>query len=508
MQGNGGTIESGRVAPVPDARLLMDRLLQAQAFGICAFGGDGVIAIREGLPAVVGLEPGSAIDDWPAFTGLMHSLQALQQSGGTMELPAIGQGGLKFDIAISWLDEFGLFVARFFPAQARAKLDAMAAQAPREKRILLEKIRRQQAEIEARNELMRRFIAGVPAAVAMLDERFRYVMVSARWQKELGEAGVDVAGLRFGQGLAGKAKRWEAALRRSDKAALGGIEKMETSDGKPQWLRWERADMAATSAHGVRMLLFAENITEDLLQTQKLRAQGRKLANLNEEMRRFALAASHDLRAPLRQIGSFAAFLQEDHAGQLEPEGQNFVGRIEECAGRMGQMLDALLRYAKITQPESAPSAVSLSKVVQAARANLRAEWSAGAARLHMPRGVKVMGDAGLLTILFQNLIDNALKYAGARPLMMTIGAAPGRDGMLELTFADNGSGIAPGKQAKAFDLFQRLGAGDVAGNGVGLATCRKIVELQGGQMHIDPAYQGGLRFNITLPMARHEMAR
>ncbi|MDE2116236.1 MAG: hypothetical protein KGJ29_15395, partial [Hyphomicrobiales bacterium] len=444
MQGNSGTIRSGTVAPAPDVRLLMERLLQAQAFGLCAFGTNGVIVMREGLPANVGLEPGSVIDDWPAFTGLLDTLLALQQSGGKLELPAIGHNGLKFDIAISWFDEFGLFIARFFPAQARTKLDAMAAQAPREKRILLEKIRRQQGEIEARNELMRRFIAGVPAAVAMLDERLRYVMVSARWQKELVQAGVDVAGLRFGQGFAGKVKRWEAALRRLDKAALGGIEKIEAGDGKTQWLRWERADMAATSAHGVRTLLFAENITEDLLQTQKLRAQGRKLASLNDEMRRFALAASHDLRAPLRQIGSFASFLQEDHAAQLEPEGQIFVGRIEACADRMGGMLDALLRYAKITPPEGAPGAVSLSKVVQAARANLRAEWRASEAHMRMPRGLIVMGDAGLLTILFQNLIDNALKYANARPLQMAISAEPGRDGMLDLSFADNGGGIAP----------------------------------------------------------------
>ena len=219
-------------------------------------------------------------------------------------------------------------------------------------------------------------------------------------------------------------------------------------------------------------------------------------------MRQFSLAVSHDLRAPIRQIGAFAQFLAEDHASHLAEAEAEYVSLIRQCAARMLGMIDALLVYAKISQAAAQVTRFPLASLVQNARANLGAELAARGAVIVCPDNPEMRGDFALLTLVFQNLLDNSLKYAKADPLRLAIEVASLEPGLV-LHYTDNGPGIPRHLQGKAFDIFQRLGAPQgISGAGVGLAMCRKIVEMQGGTLEIDGDFTAGLRLVMKLPSA------
>ena len=485
------------------AARIFTALAARKAFGLCLFDETGIVTAQNGAGAGFLPAPGSSVEDNPLLIGLMDSLLGLQTSGGFFELPSLGLGGPqgdRFDVQICWLDSEKLFAAMVYPASGRTNFEFEVAQAARENRLLLEKIREQQDQIKAQNELMRIFITHVPAAVAMLDKDMNYLMVSQRWCDDFAVQEKDILQKPFAGGLPADARRWQAALKRSGAATSTGIEKLVTAGGTQGWHRWERQNWPAVGKNDGGTLVFSENITRTVEQTRRLRAQAARLAALNAEMKQFSLAISHDLRAPIRQIGAFSQFLSEEYEAGLGDEGAEFVARISDCAARMMAMVDALLAYAKVSQAQTTFVPVELGAIVASARANLAADMAAHDASIDCPPGIALQGDPALLALVFQNLIDNSLKYAAADPVSIVIDAHCEGDKWV-IGFADNGPGIAVHLQSKAFDLFQRLGAAQsVSGAGVGLAMCRKIIELHGGTMAIDPEFAGGLRYELRLP--------
>ena len=493
--------------PVSTARLLA-ALTGRKALGLCAFDSAGQVRASSGIEAGHGPAPGSHIEDFPFFAGLGEALRALPVGGGAIELPGLGAGdahGARYDVRICWIAEEALFVALFHPAGTRIGFEFEAAQGARENRILLERVRRQQEQIEAQNELLRTFVANVPAAVAMLDGNFNYVLASQRWREDFASPAADLAQKPFRAGIAAKSRRFEQALRRKDGMLRQGVEKLEGAGGAIEWHRWEQQPWSHPGQTPGGTLVFAERITRTVEQTARLRAQARRLAALNDQMRSFALAASHDLRAPLRQIAAFASFLDADHASALGDQGREFVRLIGQCSERMTGMVEALLRYARLTYAETELTTFTLASAVKSAGANLQRDIAARGAKIEVRGSVQLRGDFALFCILLQNLIDNSLKYGRGAGAAIEI-ALDADDAGLTLSFSDNGPGIPRQVQAKAFDLFQRLGASAaVPGAGVGLAQCRKIAELHGGEMVIDGAYQDGLRLLLRLPA---QMAR
>ena len=478
-------------------------LTRCAILGICVFDREGLVLACEGVEAELAPPAGSLIHNFPWFAGLRDAIAGLPSSGGMLDLPGLGASALtaaRVDVRIVWLEREGVFAALFLPADQRIAQDSAAAQTARENRILLEQVARQQEQIEAQNALLRTFVANVPAAVAMLDGDFNYVLASRRWREDFRSPGGELAGTPFRRGIAAGSRRFEQALRRKDGAIRAGVEKLTGADGEVDWHKWERQPWSHPGEVPGGTLVFSEKITRSVQQTGRLRAQTRRLAALNSQMRSFALAASHDLRAPLRQISAFARFLDEDHSADMTVEGREFIGLIRSCAGRMTAMIDALLRYARITYAEADASVFAVAEAVAGAKANLRHDILARGAVVEVAGDARVRGDFSLFAVLFQNLIDNALKYGKADAPKLVFCVTEDEAGV-RIEATDDGPGIAPQVQGKAFDLFQRLGAdAGVPGAGVGLATCRKIVELHGGDIEIDAAYAGGLRLAIQLP--------
>jgi signal transduction histidine kinase len=225
-----------------------------------------------------------------------------------------------------------------------------------------------------------------------------------------------------------------------------------------------------------------------------------QLTRSNEELGRFAYIASHDLQEPLRIVTSFCARLEEKYGRSLDDSARTYIGFIVEAADRMGELIEGLLRYSRIEGQTQELEPVDCNVALADALAALRALVADRAAEVRCERLPAVTGSRMLLAQLFQNLISNAIKYSGGERPQVHVAVAE-RNDHWEFSVQDNGIGIHPRHQHKVFEMFARLSSEtDVAGSGIGLALCRKIVERLGGVIWVASDPGRGSTFYFSLP--------
>ena len=225
----------------------------------------------------------------------------------------------------------------------------------------------------------------------------------------------------------------------------------------------------------------------------------------NQELEAFTYSVSHDLRAPLRHIGGFANILMEDFGSSLPPEAQKHVGRIEEGARKMGQLVDELLSLAHLGRQALTLQPTGLSSIVKDVLTLLTPESEGRQVEWKIAALPFVECDPGLVRQVFQNLISNALKYSRPRsPAVIEIGSMK-KDGQLVIFVRDNGVGFSMKYADKLFGVFQRLHrAEDFEGTGVGLATVQRIIKRHGGRVWADAELDQGATFYFTLGGVDH----
>jgi two-component system, chemotaxis family, sensor kinase Cph1 len=221
----------------------------------------------------------------------------------------------------------------------------------------------------------------------------------------------------------------------------------------------------------------------------------------NQELEQFAYAVSHDLKSPLRSIGSFAGLLERKYKGKMDSDAEEYLGYIRDSVMQMNGLIDDLLRLAQVNARQFELKPVSARRCVDAACELLRQDLQESGADVRVGDLPEVSGDERLLVSLFQNLISNANKFRqpGARPLIQ-IEATP-QHGAWRFTVRDNGIGIPQGQSEQLFKVFKRLHSGEhYPGSGIGLSMCRKIVQLHRGDIGIDPTPGAGTMVWFTLP--------
>lgn len=227
-----------------------------------------------------------------------------------------------------------------------------------------------------------------------------------------------------------------------------------------------------------------------------------QLAASNRELEQFAYVASHDLQAPLRNIASFARILERRYHQQLSDEANEFLAFIRESVNELQQLIDDLLSLSKVNPQSATMQPLPLGEPLRRATDQLRTVLDESQASITIEALPPVLGDARLLTQLFQNLIANAVKFqpAGRQPRVhIRAKREAGGDWCCEV--ADNGIGIAPQHHDKLFQIFRRLNAAELyPGTGIGLALCHKIVVLHGGRIWVESVPGEGSRFCFTLP--------
>lgn len=244
-----------------------------------------------------------------------------------------------------------------------------------------------------------------------------------------------------------------------------------------------------------------------LQQTAALLArQTAELARSNQELEQFAYIASHDLQEPLRMVASYTQLLARRYQGRLDADADEFIGYAVDGANRMHRLIQDLLAYSRVGTRGHPFVAVDCGRLVDAVVADLQPLLQeAGATITHETLPV-VHGDQTQLRQLWQNLLENALKYRQPALPPQVVIAATTEGEWWHFTVQDNGIGIAPEFAERIFVIFQRLHTQDeYPGTGIGLAICKKILERHGGRIWVESAVGTGATFHFTLPAAPPE---
>jgi signal transduction histidine kinase len=227
------------------------------------------------------------------------------------------------------------------------------------------------------------------------------------------------------------------------------------------------------------------------------------LKRSNAELEQFAYVASHDLQEPLRKVASFCQLLQQRYGGQLDARADQYIGFAVDGARRMQDLINDLLSFSRVGRVETPFTDVDCELLVTSVRADLGRAIEESGTDIVADGLPTVRADAGLLRLVFQNLIANAIKFRGEAAPVVQLDAE--RDGdVWRFRCSDNGIGIDAEYEERIFVLFQRLHPRtQYEGTGIGLAMCRKIVEYHGGRMWLDTenTREGeGSTFYFTLP--------
>ncbi|MFE7096808.1 ATP-binding protein [Streptomyces erythrochromogenes] len=240
----------------------------------------------------------------------------------------------------------------------------------------------------------------------------------------------------------------------------------------------------------------------------ELDAQAVELRRSNAELEQFAYVASHDLQEPLRKVASFCQLLEKRYGDRLDERGTQYIGFAVDGAKRMQVLINDLLTFSRVGRVQDARETVALDGPLDRALRNLAAAVEESGAQISRPERLPdVVGDPTLLTMLWQNLVGNAVKFRSPdrapRVEVAVVDDPAVEPGFLAFAVTDNGIGVPAEFAEKVFVIFQRLhGRETYGGTGIGLSLCKKIVEHAGGRIRIDTDHREGTRIVFTLPDA------
>ena len=284
-------------------------------------------------------------------------------------------------------------------------------------------------------------------------------------------------------------------------------------DGDTRWIHDSGTQVRDASGHLLRLSGVVRDVTQrkaDEAQIRVLNASlERKVAErtfqlqaANRELEAFSFSVSHDLTAPLRVVGGYAAILQRDHAGQLDVAALHLVSRMVAGCGRMEELIAALLRLSKLSRADFEPIEVNLTALAEEMACDIRERESSRNCLVRVAPNLRVLGDPRLLRIVLENLLSNACKFTArtANP-DIEVGARIADGALRTFYVRDNGAGFDGSLAHRLFAPFHRLHrAEDFEGTGIGLATVRRIIERHGGIVWAEGEVGAGASVYFTLP--------
>ncbi|HEX5043546.1 MAG TPA: ATP-binding protein [Candidatus Polarisedimenticolaceae bacterium] len=318
------------------------------------------------------------------------------------------------------------------------------------------------------------------------------------WERTLGVPVREFEGRRVADRLheddqAGFQSFWQETLNEGTTRAFEG--RFITRTGW-RWLSW------SARAYQDEQIVYAvvRDVTPQREAMLALDRHARELARSNADLEQFAFIASHDLREPLRVITSYAQLLARQYRGRLDGDADEYIGYVTSGVSRMQDMVDDLLAFAQVGKESAQEEDVPMEEALARARENLSRIMEESAALVECDPLPVVRGSRFALTMLFQNLLENAVKYRQEAPPRIRIRAEEG-DGSWTISVADNGIGIQRQHFDKIFRIFQRLhGPGEHEGTGIGLAIAARVVAAGGGRIWVTSEPRVGSTFHFTWP--------
>ncbi len=251
----------------------------------------------------------------------------------------------------------------------------------------------------------------------------------------------------------------------------------------------------------VRALLRLRKAERELsLANARLHTVNRELSRSNEDLQQFAFAASHDLQEPLRTITTFVTLLERTASAKLTEDETEYLKHIVVGSRRMRTLIDDLLRYSQVGTGPAGAKLVDLNSILEWALENLHESISKSEASIASDRLPTVTGDQAQLGLVFQNLLGNAIKYArlGVKPEIHLRVAHDAAESIVSVH--DNGIGIESSYLQLIFVPFKRLHGQEIAGTGLGLSVCRRIIEAHQGRIWAESVPGEGATFCFSLP--------
>jgi PAS domain S-box-containing protein len=231
-----------------------------------------------------------------------------------------------------------------------------------------------------------------------------------------------------------------------------------------------------------------------------LKQRAAQLETANYELEAFSYSVSHDLRAPLRSIDGFSHVLLEDYSAELPPEGREYLERVRAAAQRMADLIDDLLKLARVTRTPLEPKLTNLSAMAEKIANTLKEQNPKRNVTYSIMPDLMVSGDPRLLNIALENLLSNAWKFTAKKEHAIIEFGQQSKTRERTFFVRDNGSGFDMAYVNKLFGVFQRLhSASEYPGTGVGLATVRRIIKIHGGNIWAEGEEGKGAAFYFTL---------
>ncbi|HBC88814.1 MAG TPA: PAS domain-containing sensor histidine kinase [Lentisphaeria bacterium] len=234
---------------------------------------------------------------------------------------------------------------------------------------------------------------------------------------------------------------------------------------------------------------------------EDLRTLNAELKAAFKELESFSYSVSHDLRAPLRHVQGYVDMLARETEGQLSENGRRYMKTIADASRELGELIDDMLAFSRMSRAEMCEASVNLDKLVQDTLRDLEPATRERNIIWKIPTLPAVQADHAMLKLALANLLGNAVKFTRSRdPAQIEIGSAGMEDGRVILFVRDNGVKFDPQYGHKLFGVFQRLHrTEEFEGTGIGLANVRRIITRHGGRTWAEGALDFGATFYFTL---------
>jgi PAS domain S-box-containing protein len=271
-------------------------------------------------------------------------------------------------------------------------------------------------------------------------------------------------------------------------------------EARSSWQVLRRDGKALRTEVAGSSVLFAGRACAILHQPAQAEPDAKDIGQSGAASPEFSFTALHDLKEPLHLIKGYLSLLRA-HAGGLDPEAHEYLEYAYGGAERMQAIVLGLLEFFRVDAKGIAPEPLDLGEAVGQAVAGLRLQVQEAQATITHDPLPRVMADRVQVGRLLENLLSNALKFRGADPPRVHVGAGIAGN-LCDLWVRDNGIGIDPKDQDRVLQPFQRIHSSDrYPGTGLGLSICRKIAELHGGHLWIESTLGHGTTIHVTLPL-------
>jgi PAS domain S-box-containing protein len=378
----------------------------------------------------------------------------------------------------------------------RAEAELVAANAGLENRVA-----ERTAELKANEEQLRLITDNLPGLVSYVDSDLRYRFNNKVYEDWFKRPREEIYG-RSVKAVLGE-KNFDKIKDHIDKALSGQSVSYESlipyGDGKNRFINSTVLPDVNSEGQVKGLFTLVTDITQRKLAEQQLAAKAAELEKANEELSQYAYVVAHDLQAPLRAINNYANFIQEDMDSRLEGEQKENLEALGRAVHEANELVQGLLELSRIGRGGTSFESIHCGTLV---REIINSTYLPANAKIKISDDwPTIEADAVMLRQIFQNLIENAVKFNNSPEIRVELSWRTQNDGHYEFLVSDNGIGIDSRYHEQIFRVFERLHTRkDYKGCGIGLAIVKKATSTLGGTIRLESNSDKGSRFYVTLP--------